>query len=100
MRILAIMAVGAFVILAASPAEARCFKFQRDCGASAKTPKTHILRNIHRQKIGDIYNPGHGRNIQIRNNHRQIIGYIERDGDITNIHRQPVGSIENILGIR
>lgn len=36
------------------------------------------ITNTHRQRVGDIYDPGHGR-LQIRNNSRQIIGYIERD---------------------
>ncbi len=29
-----------------------------------------------------------------RNNHRQIIGYIERDGTVTNTHRQKVGTVD------
>ena len=41
----------------------------------------------------DIYNPGTGR-LQIRNNHWQIIGYIERDGTVTNTHRQKVGTLD------
>lgn len=36
------------------------------------------ITNTHRQRVGDIYDPGHGR-LQIRNNSRQIIGYIERN---------------------
>jgi hypothetical protein len=50
--------------------------------------------NTHRQKVGDIHDPGHGRRLQIRNNHRQIIGYIERDGTATNTHRQKVGTLD------
>lgn len=88
------------VALAASPAAARCFKFQRDCGASSSTPKTYPITNTHRQRTGDIYDPGHGRNIQIRDNYRRILGFIERDGTVINTHRQPVGSIENLGGLR
>ncbi len=44
--------------------------------------------------VGDIYNPGHGRRVQIRDTSRRIIGYIERDGTVTNTHRQPVADIE------
>ena len=33
------------------------------------------ITNEHRQRVGDIYDPGNGR-LQIRNNSRQIIGYI------------------------
>jgi hypothetical protein len=32
--------------------------------------------------------------LQIRNNHRQIIGYIEPEGTVTNTSRQPVAEIE------
>lgn len=67
------------------------FKF---CKNRAETPKTYVLRNLHRQKTGDIYDPGHGRRLQIRNNHRQILGYIERDGDITNLHHQKIGEVK------
>ena len=51
------------------------------------------ITNKHRQRVGDIYNPGTGR-LQIRNNSRQIIGYIERDGTVTNTSRQRVGTID------
>ena len=77
------------VAVLASPAEARCYKFQNDCTASTSTPTRSYIVNTHRQKVGDIYNPGTGR-LQIRNNHRQIIGYLERDGTITNSRRRPV----------
>ena len=32
--------------------------------------------------------------IQIRDTSRRIIGYIERDGTVTNTHRQKVGTID------
>jgi hypothetical protein len=34
--------------------------------------------------------------LQIRNHHRQIIGYIERNGTVTNTSRQKVGTIEGV----
>lgn len=87
-----ILAVGAFVALA-SPAEAECrFKFQ--CSRTVESPKVYPIANAHRQRLGDIYDPGHGRRLQIRDNHRRIIGFIERDGDITNTHRQKIGKVE------
>jgi hypothetical protein len=55
-------------------------------------PKRTYITNPHRQRIGDLYSPGTGR-IQIRNNHRQIIGYIESDGSVTNTHRQKIGKV-------
>ncbi len=88
------------MILIATPvtAEARCFKFQRDCGASASTPtpSIRVITNPNRQRIGDLYNPGHGRRTQIRNNSLQILGYIEADGTITNPSRQRVGTVEEL----
>jgi hypothetical protein len=53
-----------------------------------KPATSWAITNKHRQKVGDIYNPDHNRRLQIRNNHRQIIGYIERDGTVTNTSRQ------------
>ena len=84
------------MILIAAPvtADARCFKFQNDCTETTSTPSQSYIVNTHRQRLGDIYDPGHGRRLQIRNNHRQIIGYIERDGTVTNTHRQKVGEID------
>ena len=81
------------LILIAAPAAARCFKVQNDCTSTASTRTRSYIVNTHRQKVGDVYNPGHGRRLQIRNNHRQIIGYIERDGTVTNTHRQRVGTL-------
>ena len=77
-------------------AEARCImSYCKDSStASTSTPTRSYIVNTHRQKVGDIYDPGHGRRLQIRNNHRQIIGYIERDGTVTNTHRQKVGTLD------
>ena len=44
--------------------------------------------------LADLYSPGNGQRVQIRDTSRRIIGYIELDGSITNTRRQPVGSIE------
>lgn len=41
--------------------------------------------------IGDIYDPGTGGRLQIRDKHRRIIGYIEGDGDVTNQRRCQAG---------
>ncbi len=94
------LAVLIFIALsmATSPASARCFKFQRDCGASASTPTptTRVITNPNRQRIGDLYNPGHGRRTQLRNTRQQILGYIEADGTITNPSRQRVGTVEEL----
>lgn len=83
-----------------NPADARCFKFQNDCGASASTPtpSTRVITNTARQRLGDLYDPGPGRRLQIRNNARQILGYIEKpSGRITNTSRQEIGNIESLL---
>jgi hypothetical protein len=83
------------LILTTSPASAKCWSWQSDCteASSTGTSRSYIT-NTHRQKVGDIYNPGHGRRLQIRNNHRQIIGYIERDGTVTNTSRQRIDTID------
>lgn len=54
------------------------------------------ILNKDKQRVGDIYNPGHGRRLQIRDKNRQIIGYIEADGRITDPDRQTVGSIADL----
>ena len=83
------------VVLATSPASARCImSYCKEGAASSSTPSRSYIVNTHRQKVGDIHDPGHGRRLQIRNNHRQIIGYIERDGTATNTHRQKVGTLD------
>ena len=83
------------VIFATSPASARCFKFQNGC-AEDTGPSRHYITNNSRQIVGDLYDPGTGGRIQIRNTRRQILGYIERDGDITNTRRQKVLSVEGL----
>ncbi len=77
------------VIVATHPASATCLmSYCKD-----KAPSRLHITNIHRQIVGDIYDPGTGR-IQIRDKHRRILGYIERDGTVTNTHRQKIGTIE------
>ena len=93
--VLAILAV----ILVTSPASARCMmSYCKDAPATtASTPApstSWAITNTSRQRLGDVYNPGHGRRIQIRDTSRRIIGYIERDGTVTNTHRQKVGTVE------
>ena len=60
-----------------------------------KAPTRSYITNIYRQKVIDLYNPGHGRRIQIRNTDRKIVGYIERSGRITNTHRQKIGEVND-----
>ena len=77
-------------LLASTEASARCVMSW--CKADAPT-RSYITNNS-RQIIGDLYNPGHGRRVQIRNTSRQILGYIEGDGTITNTRRQKVLSVQ------
>ncbi len=56
------------------------------------------ITNDRRQVIGDVYDPGHGRRLQIRDNRRRIIGYIESDGTVTDKRRRKVGKIGELLG--
>ena len=79
------------VFLATSPASAACImSYCKDRAATSRQNITDTDRRI----IGDLYSPGHGRRIQIRDRDRKIIGYIEHSGRITNPDRQPVANIE------
>lgn len=55
--------------------------------------RTKVYDERNRQ-VGDIYDPGHGRRLQIRDNNRKIRYYIERDGTITDTRRRKVKEIE------
>ena len=93
---LAILATLA-VMLATAPASAACLMSYCKGQATASTPAPGERRAItytSRRIVGDLYNPGHNRRIQIRNNDRKILFYVERDGTVTNTHRQKVGTIE------
>jgi len=63
----------------------------RFCRDRVTVTKTSPITNMRRQRVGDLYNPGHGRRIQIRDNRRRIIGYIEADGDVTDTRRRKIG---------
>lgn len=86
LMIMAVLASILAVPLATPPADAKC-SFNICAGERAKLLDSQKLR------VGDIYNPGHGRRLQIRNKHRQILGYIEPSGKITDTRRRKVGSI-------
>jgi hypothetical protein len=66
--------------------------------SDAMAGERYTITNDRRQVIGDVYDPGHGRRLQIRDNHRRIIGYIEKDGDVTDKRRRKVGKIGELLG--
>jgi hypothetical protein len=89
MRILTLILLA---MLLATPASARCLmSYCKD-----KAPSRSYITNNHRQKVGDLYSPGNGQRVQIRDTSRRIIGYIELDGSITNTRRQPVANIETL----
>ncbi len=97
MRALIILAALSVLALSAAPASARCIMSYCKDSSTASTPAPSTswpITNTSRQRLGDIYNPGHGRRLQIRDTSRRIIGYIERDGTVTNTHRQKVGTVE------
>ena len=72
-----------------TPAVAKC-QFNICAGEKVK------LLDDRKRRTGDIYNPGHGRRLQIRDKNRRIIGYIEHSGTITDKRRRKVGSIEAV----
>ncbi len=79
-------------MLLATPASGACLmSYCKD-----KAPARAHLTNIHRQKVGDLYSPGNGQRLQVRDTSRRIIGYIELDGSITNTRGQPVANIETL----
>jgi hypothetical protein len=85
------------VVLSSPEASAACVMSYCKDGAATSTPASSTswaITNTSRQRLGDIYNPGHGRRLQIRDTSRRIIGYIERDGTVTNTHRQKVGTLD------
>ena len=90
----------ALAVVLASPATAGSCDYycRKNGGAAANSgpaPATSwAITNTHRQRIGDIYNPSHGRRLQIRDTSRRIIGYIESDGTVTGTSRQRIGTIE------
>ena len=82
-----------FLIATPMTADARCFmSYCKGQGATSTASRSYIT-NTARQKVGDLYDPGHGRRVQIRDTSRRIIGYIERDGTVTNTSRQRIGTI-------
>jgi hypothetical protein len=86
-----LLAVATLAVIVASPeAFARCILSHCQDKASTRS----YITNTHRQIVGDLYSPGHGRRVQIRDTSRRIVGYVERDGSITNPSRQKVGSVE------
>ena len=64
----------------------------------AMAAERYKITNDRRQVIGDVYDPGHGRRLQIRDNQRRIIGYLERDGTVTDSRRRKVGKIGELIG--
>ena len=85
------------VVLSSPEASARCIMSYCKDSSTVSTPapgERRAITNTSRQRLGDVYNPGHGRRVQIRDTSRRIIGYFEADGTVTNTHRQKVGTIE------
>ncbi len=93
-----ILATLATLILASPEASARCImSYCKDSSTATTAPApatSWAITNTSRQRLGDVYNPGHGRRVQIRDTSRRIIGYIERDGTVTNTSRQKVGTLD------
>ncbi len=91
-EIILLIVLAVFLVwMETSPAHSACVLSH----CKDKAPTRSSVTNIHRQKVIDLYNPGHGRRIQIRNTDRKIVGYIERSGRITNTHRQKIGEVND-----
>ncbi len=96
MQIVILAALATLAVVLSSPeASAACvMSYCKGDSAATSTPTRSYITNTSRQKVGDVYNPGHGRRVQIRDTSRRIIGYIERDGTVTNTRRQKVGTLD------
>jgi hypothetical protein len=93
-----ILAAAALLTALPTTAEARCYSWETSCQIAEPTPgEKWKITNDRRQKLGDIYNPGHKRRLQIRDNRRRIIGYIEESGSLTDARRRKVGAIEDLI---
>ena len=57
------------------------------------------ITNDRRQNIGDVYDPGHGRRLQLRDDRGRIVGYIEKDGEVTDTRRRKLGTVEDVGSI-
>ncbi len=91
-EILLLTVLAAFLVwMETSPARGACVMSYCQKEVAPATTRTYIT-NTHRQKVGDLYDPGTGR-VQIRDTSRRIIGYIERSGRVINIRRQKIGEI-------
>ncbi len=85
-----------FLIATPMTADARCLMSYCKGQAATSTPSRSYITNTARQMVGDLYDPGHGRRVQIRDTSRRIIGYIEADGTVTNSSHQRVRTIEEL----
>ena len=65
--------------------------------ADTSGPSTRVITNTARQRLGDLYHPGGDRRVQIRDNNLKILGYVEKDGTITNTNRQRIGTIGDLI---
>lgn len=92
---LIILATVAALILAVPPVAAGCIMSYCQ-NRQGQTPSRSHITDINRRIVGDLYDPGHGRRVQIRDADRRIIGYIERSGKITDTRRRKVGSIQDL----
>lgn len=81
-------------VFSIAPPAAACYGWM--CEETATAPSRHDIIDPSRRIVGDRYRPTPDRRLQIRNKHRQIIGYIEADGTITNTSRQRVGTVEGL----
>ena len=98
LKALAMLTFGVpLLAISATASSAECkFKF---CAGRADTsgPSTRVITNTARQRLGDLYHPGGDRRVQIRDNNLKILGYVEKDGTITNTNRQRIGTIGDLI---
>ena len=74
-RSLTLAALALFLIT--SPAAGKCFSWRCDeseASSKRETSRTYIT-NTHRQTVGDVYDPGAGRRLQVRDKHPRLFPF-------------------------
>ena len=85
-----------FAILLWSSVVLSCDYYCRKQGGSVVSiPSRAYITDKDRRVVGDVYNPGPGRRVQIRDKHRRVKWYIDKNGNITDKHRRVRGNIND-----
>ena len=62
----------------------------------ADAAERRYIRDDRGRIVGDLYDPGWSRDIQVRDRHRRIKFFIESDGDVKDSRGRKVGTVEDL----